>query len=70
MCELKCTEPLAKTEDAVHFAGLMESGRFSATCLLFFSPINFFELSLGQEMDFLSTSHSNFDPYISAVDVL
>jgi hypothetical protein len=36
----------------------------------FFSPINFFELSLGQEMDFLSTSHSNFDPYISAVDVL
>eukprot|EP00435_Cladocopium_sp_Y103_P024310 s1409_g5.t5 len=29
MCELKCTEPLAKTEDAVHFAGLMESGQLS-----------------------------------------
>jgi len=27
MCELKCTEPLAKTEDAVHFAGLMECMR-------------------------------------------
>ena len=41
MCELKCTEPLAKTEDAVHFAGLMESGRFSATCLLFFLQLIF-----------------------------
>ena len=24
MCEMKCTEPLAKTEEAVHFAGFME----------------------------------------------
>ena len=70
MCELKCTEPLAKTEDAVHFAGLMESWAVFSHVFTFFSPINFFELSLGQEMDFLSTSHSNFDPYISAVDVL
>lgn len=27
MCELKCTEPLAKTEDAKHFASLMECMR-------------------------------------------
>ncbi|CAK9033688.1 unnamed protein product [Durusdinium trenchii] len=27
MCELGCTEPLAKTEDAVHFASLMECMR-------------------------------------------
>ena len=27
MCEMKCTEPLAKTEEAVHFAGLMECMR-------------------------------------------
>ena len=27
MCEMKCTEPLAKTEDAVHFAGFMECMR-------------------------------------------
>ena len=27
MCEMKCTEPLAKTEEAVHFAGFMECMR-------------------------------------------
>lgn len=27
MCEMKCTEPLAKTEDAVHFSSFMECMR-------------------------------------------